>query len=425
VTIVTIRSAAAEETAGHGRAAEEVFVVPSTASGALVAVKPRSVDLTEWRTYEALQSGGLPDISRGVGGTDKTVNWISVFFDKNTMDYPQTQDWNPLGGDSFEPLFRADLREKAAFCVQGIGDWLGTRREMPLCDVQLFNMKMMLAFSRKVAAGVVSHGPLLGWAYQQGDRFYIHNQTSVSSTREIAFIMPQRTDTTFNTYPFYQHADDGITAITTILQQAGYWPAPAIDVRGLACFLPPACKRDRNAAIINNAIPTVSWSSLRLPPGVEVMLRDPLILDHGTVTERRGTPCGMQAFFFSDQAAPITHMVQGRGDWFWAFRRKESGMSMEVAVVWILLQLALVLVSVVVVVVVVVCVCRRSRRESSWLSCLLLLVVVVVPRQASARQHVTNLATHTIRECCRLCYLDRQLGRSPVRIAPVSRSLFR
>ncbi len=243
------------------------------------------------------------------------------------------------------------------------------QRDAPVSEVMYFSMKMMLAFSNTVKSGVVAHGPLLGWAYQQGDRFYIHSQTSASTTRQIEFIMPERTGTTFHTYPFYQHADDGITAITSILQQAEYWPAPAIDVRGLACFLPPASKRERNAAIINHAIPTMSWSSLRLPPGVEVMLRDPLVLDHATVIERKGTPCGMQAFFFSDQAAPITHMVQGRGEWFWAFRRKESGMSMEVAVVWILLQLALVLVSVCAVGVVVSCRGCHVCCCSSLLSC--------------------------------------------------------
>ncbi len=75
------------------------------------------------------------------------------------------------------------------------------------------------------------------------------------------------------------------------------------------------------------------------------MLRDALVLDYATVVERTGTPTsGMQAFFLDDQAVPITHMVQGRGEWFWSFRRRECGQSMEVAVVWILLQLALVLV---------------------------------------------------------------------------------
>jgi hypothetical protein len=332
-----VRSAAA---ADHGVAAEE----PVTDSCALVGVRPRSVDMTEWRQFEALQNGNMPDITRGGGATDQKVNWISVFFDKSTMDYPRVQDWNPEGGDTFEPLFSAAVREKAAFCVQGLSDWLGTRRDVPIQDVQHFNMRMMLAFCKKVAAGVVSHGPLLGWAYQQGDPFYIYSQAGTSSVREISFIMPKRIGTTFHTYPFYDHATDGIAAITTILQVSGHWVAPTVDVRGITAFLPPVSKRQRNAAIINNTIPTVSWSNLKLPPGVEVMLRNPLVLDYATVVERTGTPSGMQAFFLNDQAVPITHMVQGSGEWFWCFRRREGGQSMEVAIVWILLLLTLVLV---------------------------------------------------------------------------------
>lgn len=62
------------------------------------------------------------------------------------------QDWNPSTMDDFTPLFTAEVRQQAAFCVQGCLNCLGAQRDTPMPEAHALSLHMMVAFGRKIEA---------------------------------------------------------------------------------------------------------------------------------------------------------------------------------------------------------------------------------------------------------------------------------
>ena len=119
---------------------------------------------------DALAGRALPSIQYGVPQS-KSWEWMAVLFNVNTGTYPFAQNWNT----EEKPQFKASQRELAETCYTELERYIRTYLELnpdPRFE-WLCKFRVLYAFADLIRRGILNHGPMMGWAVQSGDSFYL------------------------------------------------------------------------------------------------------------------------------------------------------------------------------------------------------------------------------------------------------------
>ena len=119
---------------------------------------------------DALAGRRLPSIQYGVPQS-KSWEWMAVLFNKNTGRYPFSQNYNKED----KPLFKAIARELAEKCYWDLERYI--RKFLEVNPAPMFEwlckFRVLYAFADLIRRGILNHGPMMGWAVQSGDSFYL------------------------------------------------------------------------------------------------------------------------------------------------------------------------------------------------------------------------------------------------------------
>ena len=119
---------------------------------------------------DALAGRPLPNIQYQVPPS-KSWEWMAVLFDVHAGTYPVAQDWNRED----KPMFSASARELAEKCHSDLRRYIMTFLELnpdPRFE-WLCKFRVLYAFADLIRRGILNHGPMMGWAVQAGDTFYV------------------------------------------------------------------------------------------------------------------------------------------------------------------------------------------------------------------------------------------------------------
>ena len=98
---------------------------------------------------------------------------MAVLFNVHTGTYPGAQDWNP----EERPCFKASQRELAELCHVDLFRYIMAYLESntdPRFE-WLCKFRVLYAFADLIRRGILNHGPMMGWAVQARDLFYVEH----------------------------------------------------------------------------------------------------------------------------------------------------------------------------------------------------------------------------------------------------------
>ena len=250
----------------------------------------------------------VPGLTRGCNPkTD--LSWMACGYSQLVRAYPEEQ-W-------FQNFIKEDLRTKGSRV-------LGKLRQLrAITDVNSpMNLKaldMFLAFTDKVEAGVMLHGPLLGYAFVKEHELYTYIQEGLEP-----YTLPRYSAYSDMDYPYTEHVAVAMEALQELCMSFGVWDFAPQDVRGQTALRPLESHKDGNSRLINHHFARVAVDKLVLPEGVVATYSLPEYMEKRKfrLQSTEEMSLTIQTFFMKDEA--VTWWMQAKLQYMMAITHEDG-----------------------------------------------------------------------------------------------------
>ena len=243
-----------------------------------------------------IASRDVPGLIRGCN-PKLDLSWMACGYNQLMRVYPEEQ-W-------FQNFIKEDLRAKGSRVLSKL------RQLRAISDVNshmhIKVLDMFLAFTDKVEAGVLLHGPLLGYAYVKEHELYMYIQEGMEP-----YTLPRYSANSGQDYPYTEHVDVAMEALQEMCMNFGVWDFAPQDVRGQTALRPLESYKDSNSRLINHHFARVAVDKLALPEGVVATYSLPDFIERKKfrVQNMEEMSLSVQAFFLKEEA--ITWWMQAK-----------------------------------------------------------------------------------------------------------------